>query len=78
MPSVQWEAVVRALRTFVQGLLAAGVVSVYDAVQGALAGGVGFDIKKIITIAVGAFLAGVISYVMNVISPPASVRKSSE
>lgn len=75
MSEINWEALVRAIRTFLQGILAAGVVSAYDAIQGALNNGVGFDVKKLVTIAVAAFVAGVVSYLMNVLMPPKSVRK---
>lgn len=67
--SVQWEAFVRALRTFVQGLIATVLVAAYDAVMGALASGVGLDWRKLGTIAVGAIVASAVAYIMNVIAP---------
>jgi len=67
----QWEALVRALRTFGQGLIATALVAAYDAVSAALAAG---DVAlvewgKLASIAGTAALAAVISYVHNVIAP---------
>jgi type IV secretory pathway VirB2 component (pilin) len=70
--SVQWEALVRALRTFVQGLIATALVAAYDAVTGALASGAGLDWQKLGTIAVGAALSSAVAYAMNALAPRAN------
>lgn len=67
--NVQWEAFVRALRTFLQGLIATVLVAAYDAVTGAVASGVGLDWRKLGTIAAGAVVASAVAYIMNVIAP---------
>jgi len=67
--NVQWEAFVRALRTFLQGLIATALVAAWDAVSVALESGAGLDVRRLITVAVGAALAAVVAYVMNLIAP---------
>lgn len=68
------EAFWRALRTFIQGLIATGVVAAYDAVMGALDNGVGIDPKKLAAVGITAFLAAIVAYVMNAVAP----RKSGQ
>lgn len=69
MDGKNWEAFIRALRTFVQGLIATGLIAAYDAVMAALNNGDGLDPKKLGAAALAAFVASVVAYIMNVIAP---------
>jgi hypothetical protein len=73
--SVNWEAFMRALRTFVQGLLVTGLTAAWEAAQAAVAAN-GFNAKLVLTAAVFAFVTAVVTYIYNLISPRETPSKT--
>lgn len=73
--SVNWEAFMRALRTFVQGLLATGLMAVWEAAQAAVSAN-GFNVRVVLTAAVFAFVTAAVTYVYNLISPRETPSKT--
>lgn len=73
--SINWEALVRALRTFVQGLLVTGVTAAWEAVQTVMSSG-NYNIKTVLTAAVFAFVTAIVTYVYNLISPRETPSKT--
>lgn len=65
----------RALRTFVQGLLATGLTAAWEAAQAAVSAN-GFNVRLVLTAAVFAFVTAAVTYVYNLISPRETPSKT--
>lgn len=63
-----WEAVVRAVRTFVQGAVAAGAVAAWEAGWTATQGGT-FNPRLVVMAAVTAFAGAIVTFVWNWLAP---------
>lgn len=72
--NVKWAAFVRAVRTFVQGLLATVAAAVVQAVYVAMEGGQ-YNPKILVTLAVGAAVTAVVTYLYNLLAPAAPEAK---
>jgi hypothetical protein len=70
----RFSAVVRALRTFGQGLVAAVLVAGGEALHTALTSGATFDPRFIVMSVVAAVVGAAVSYAYNVIAPKAGVE----
>lgn len=68
----RFSAVVRAIRTFVQGAIATGVIAGVEAINSALTSGQ-FNMRFVVTGVVTAFVGAVITYVFNVVAPRVTV-----
>ena len=73
--NVNWEAFVRALRTFVQGLLVTALAAAWEAAQVAVQAN-GFDVRVVLTAAIFAFVTAAVTYVYNLINPRETPSKT--
>lgn len=70
------EAWVRAVRTFLQGLLAVVGVAIYEAVSASIAAH-GFDVQKVVAAAGLAALTAAVTYVYNLVFPAKKTDQGS-
>lgn len=68
----RFSAVARAVRTFVQGALATGVIAVVESINTAMTSGQ-FNMRFVITGIVTAFVGAVVTYVFNIVAPRVTV-----
>lgn len=64
----KWEALVRAVRTFVQGAVAAGAIAAWEAGWTATQGGT-FNPRLVVMAAVTAFAGAVVTFAWNHVAP---------
>jgi hypothetical protein len=64
----RFSAVARAVRTFVQGALATGVLAAVEAVHTGVTSGQ-FNMRFVVTGVITAFVGAIITYLFNVVAP---------
>lgn len=64
----RFSAVARAIRTFVQGAIAAGALAAVEAVHTAITSGT-FNPRFVVMAAITAIVGAVVTYVFNVVAP---------